>query len=176
MVTAGDERLKTQSGNNNAYCQDNVITWQNWDPDIHRINFQKTVSELIALRKQLPALRPRSFTKLDEPTPEHDQMLWFSGRGDEMSIEDWHNPERRTIQRLTYHLMNDGTKQGVLLVVNGTEAIKNVTLPRHAGAGGFELLWDSALELPPERQLVLTPGAKVRTVETSIQLFSVVQT
>jgi len=93
-----------------------------------------------------------------------------------MSIEDWHNPERRTIQRLTYHLMNDGTKQGVLLVVNGTEAIKNVTLPRHAGAGGFELLWDSALELPPERQLVLTPGAKVRTVETSIQLFSVVQT
>ena len=176
MITAGDERLKTQSGNNNAYCQDNVITWQNWDPDIHRINFQKTVSELIALRKQLPALRPRSFTKLDEPAPEHDQMLWFSGRGDEMSIEDWHNPERRTIQRLTYHLMNDGSKQGVLLVVNGTEAIKNVSLPKPAGVGGFELLWDSALELPPERQLVLTPGAKLRMVETSIQLFRVVQT
>ena len=173
MITAGDERLKTQSGNNNAYCQDNVITWQNWDPNGHRISFQKTVSHLIALRKQLPALRPRSFTKLDEPTPEHDQMLWFSGRGDEMSIEDWHNPERRTIQRLTYHLTSDGSKQGVLLVVNGTEAIKNVSLPKPEGAKGFELLWDSALELPPERELVLTPGAKLRMVETSIQLFRV---
>ena len=69
--------------------------------------------------------------------------------------------------------MNDGTKPGVLLVVNGTEAIKNVTLPKPAGAGGFELLWDSAIELPPEQQLVLTPGAKVRLVETSIQLFRV---
>jgi len=72
--------------------------------------------------------------------------------------------------------MNDGSKQGVLLVVNGTEAIKNVSLPKPAGAAGFELLWDSALELPPERQLVLTPGAKLRMVETSIQLFCVVQT
>ena len=150
-----------------------MITWQNWDPNGHRISFQKTVSHLIALRKQLPALRPRSFTKLDEPTPEHDQMLWFSGRGDEMSIEDWHNPERRTIQRLTYHLTSDGSKQGVLLVVNGTEAIKNVSLPKPEGAKGFELLWDSALELPPERELALTPGAKLRMVETSIQLFRV---
>ncbi|MEL0319333.1 MAG: hypothetical protein VXA46_01195, partial [Aquiluna sp.] len=114
------------------------------------------------------------FTKLDEPTKEHDQMLWFSVRGDEMTIEDWHNPERRTIQRLTYHLMNDGTKQGVLLVVNGTEAIKNVALPKPKDAAGFELLWDSALELPPTRDLVLAPGAKLRMVETSMQLFRVI--
>ena len=173
MITAGDERLKTQGGNNNAYCQDNVITWQHWDSDQHQLDFEKTVSHLISLRKQIPALRPRTFTKLDEPTPQHDQMLWFSGRGDEMSIEDWHNPERRTLQRLTYHLMNDGTKQGVLLVINGTEAVKNVALPRPKEAKGFELLWDSALDLPPKRDLVLSPGAKLRMVETSIQLFRV---
>ena len=100
-------------------------------------------------------------------------MLWFSVRGDEITIDDWHNPERRTIQRLTYHLMNNGNKQGVLLVLNGTEAVKDVTLPKPKEAKGFELLWDSALELPPERELVLVPGAKLRMVETSIQLFRV---
>lgn len=173
MITAGDERLKTQGGNNNAYCQDNVITWQNWTPDSHQLDFEKTVSHLIALRKKYPALRPRTFTTINEPTPEQDQMLWFSVRGDEMTIEDWHNPERRTLQRLAYHLMNDGSKQGVLLVINGTEIVKNVTLPKAKNVKEYELLWDSALELPPKRSIVMAAGSKLRMVETSMQLFLV---
>ncbi len=100
-------------------------------------------------------------------------MLWFSVRGDEMSIEDWHNSERRTLQRLAYHLMNDGSKEGIHLVVNGTEAVKNVTLPKVKGIKEYELLWDSALELPPKRSIVLQAGSKLRMAETSIQLFLV---
>lgn len=173
MITAGDERLKRQGGNNNAYCQDNVITWQNWDPNSHQSDFEATVAHLIALRKQYPALRPRGFSHTQEPTPEHDQTLWFSVRGDEMSIDDWHNPERRTLQRLSYHLMNDGSKQGLLLVINGQEQVKNVTLPRREGMGSLELLWDSALELPPKRTILLNPGSKLRMVESSLQLFLV---
>ncbi len=171
MITAGDERLKTQGGNNNAYCQDNVITWQNWEPNSHQSDFEATVAHLIALRKQYPALRPRGFSHTQEPTPEHDQTLWFSVRGDEMSVDDWHNPERRTLQRLSYHLMNDGSKQGLLLVINGQEQVKNVTLPRREGMGSLELLWDSALELPPKRTILLNPGSKLRMVESSLQLF-----
>ena len=173
MITAGDERLKTQGGNNNAYCQDNVITWQNWDQNHHADEFFATVSHLNSLRKRFPALRPRSFTKIDEPTPQHDQMLWFSVRGDEMTIEDWHYSERRTLQRLSFHLMNDGAKQGLLLSINGTEAVKNVRLPRPEGVSGFELLWDSALELPPRSPRVFNPGSNLRMVETSMQLFLV---
>ena len=173
MITAGDERLKTQGGNNNAYCQDNVITWQNWTPDSHQLDFEKTVSHLISLRKRYPALRPRTFTTINEPTPEQDQMLWFSVRGDEMTIDDWHNPERRTLQRLAYHLMNDGSKKGILLVINGTEIVKNVTLPKAKNVKEYELLWDSALELPPKRSIVMTAGSKLRMVETSMQLFLV---
>jgi len=173
MITAGDERLKTQGGNNNAYCQDNAITWQHWDPTSHQLDFEQTVSHLIALRKQYPALRPRNFTKIDQPTAEHDQMLWFSVRGDEMTIDDWHNSERRTLQRLAYHLMDDGSKQGIHLVINGTEAVKNVTLPKVKDIGEYELLWDSAQELPPKGSLILQPGAMLRMVETSMQLFIV---
>jgi len=173
MITAGDERLKTQGGNNNAYCQDNSITWQHWDPTSHQLDFEQTVSHLISLRKQYPALRPRNFTKIDQPTAEHDQMLWFSVRGDEMTIDDWHNSERRTLQRLAYHLMDDGSKQGIHLVINGTEAVKNVTLPKVKDIGEYELLWDSAQELPPKRSIILKAGATLRMVETSMQLFIV---
>ena len=173
MITAGDERLKTQGGNNNAYCQDNVTTWQSWDKDVHSDDFFKTVSHLIELRKTHPALRPRTFTHAAGPTPEADQMLWFSGLGVEMTIDDWHNPERRSLQRLSYHLMNDGTKEGLLLVLNGQEQVKNITLPRPEAVKSFELLWDSALELPPKRAILLNPGAKVRVVEASMQLYLV---
>ncbi len=173
MITAGDERLKTQGGNNNAYCQDNIITWQNWEPNSHQLDFEETVRHLIAIRKELPALRPRTFTHPSEPTPEADQMLWFNGQGHEMSIDDWHNQERRTLQRLTYHLMNDGTKQGVLLVINGSEVVKDVTLPSRTGIANLELLWDSALELPPKRTILYNPAAKLKMVETSMQLFLV---
>jgi len=173
MITAGDERLKTQGGNNNAYCQDNAISWQHWDPTSHQLDFEQTVSHLISLRKQYPALRPRNFTKIDQPTAEHDQMLWFSVRGDEMTIDDWHNSERRTLQRLAYHLMDDGSKQGIHLVINGTEAVKNVTLPEVNNIREYELLWDSAQELPPKGSLILQPGAMLRMVETSMQLFIV---
>jgi hypothetical protein len=69
--------------------------------------------------------------------------------------------------------MNDGSKQGIHLVINGTEAIKNVTLPKPKGVKEFELLWDSALELPPKRSIVLPTGSKLRMVETSMQLFIV---
>jgi glycogen operon protein len=171
MITAGDERMKTQGGNNNAYCQDNVISWLNWAPDSHAQDFEQTVRHLIALRKLHPGLRPVRFTIAEEATVEQDQMLWFSLRGDEMTLDDWNNPERRTLQRLTRTRLEGGELESMLLVINGTETVKNITLPRPAGVSEFELLWDSALELPPKRQLRLPAGARLRMAETSMQLF-----
>jgi glycogen debranching enzyme len=173
MITAGDERLKTQSGNNNAYCQDNVITWQSWEPDSHSKDFEATVAHLIEIRKKYRVLRPTAYTHGLEPNSEADQMIWYSASGHEMSIDDWHNPERRTLQRLSYHLLEDGSKQGMLLVINGQEKIKSVTLPKHPDIASLELLWDSSLELPPKRTVLLNPGSKLRMVEASMQLFLV---
>ena len=90
-----------------------------------------------------------------------------------MSIDDWHNSERRSLQRLAYHLRNDGSRQGIHLVINGTEDVENVILPRFKDINEYELLWDSAQELPPKRSIILKAGAKLRMVETSMQLFIV---
>ena len=175
MITAGDERLKTQGGNNNAYCQDNIITWQHWDSDETKDAFFETVKHLIALRKAHAVLRPERFTLETEATKSQHQMLWFKGTGAPMSIEeDWHNPERRTMQRLSYHQNSDGALDGILAIFNGREAIKEVTLPDNEYAKAFELIWDSALDLPPAQSKPAASGDVVSLAPTSIQLYRVI--
>jgi glycogen operon protein len=61
MLTAGDEFLRTQGGNNNAYCQDNEVSWVNWELARQNADFLRFVRELIALRHRHPALRRQSF-------------------------------------------------------------------------------------------------------------------
>lgn len=171
MITAGDERAKTQGGNNNAYCQDNVISWIHWDDDHHERDLFASVAHLIKLRKQHAVLRPHRFSGTEPATTSKDQMLWFSARGNEMTVDDWNHSEERTLQRFSTRVEADGTVESMLLVINGNELVKNIALPVVEGVTGFELLWDSALELPPKRTILLNPGAKVRMVETSMQLY-----
>jgi isoamylase len=61
MILAGDEFLRTQKGNNNAWCQDNDISWVNWDMAEENAEFLRFVRELIHLRKRHPTLRRRRF-------------------------------------------------------------------------------------------------------------------
>ncbi|MFO0881733.1 MAG: glycogen debranching protein GlgX [Gemmataceae bacterium] len=61
MMLAGDEFLRTQRGNNNAWCQDNEISWIDWDLAHRNSDFLRFVREMIALRKRHPALRRREF-------------------------------------------------------------------------------------------------------------------
>src|SRR5262249_35114107 len=59
MLLAGDEFLRTQQGNNNAWCQDNEVSWLDWSLAVKNAGFVRFVREMIALRKRHPALRRR---------------------------------------------------------------------------------------------------------------------
>jgi glycogen operon protein len=61
MLLAGDEFLRTQQGNNNAWCQDNEVSWVDWSLAVKNADFLRFVREAIALRKRHPALRRRRF-------------------------------------------------------------------------------------------------------------------
>jgi glycogen operon protein len=63
MVLAGDEFLRTQGGNNNAWCQDNAVSWLDWSLGAKNADFVRFVRELIALRRRHPALRRRQFLR-----------------------------------------------------------------------------------------------------------------
>lgn len=171
MITAGDERAKTQLGNNNAYCQDNSISWIDWSLDSHQSDLEETFAFLSALRLNHPVLRPSAFNHESLPTATNDQMLWFNSAGSQMSLEDWHNPQRRALQRYTAHINNEGYVDAMLLVINGREKNRNIILPALASKDSFKLLWDSSLELPPKRSTTFPTGSEVKMVSTSMQLF-----
>ncbi|MAL99236.1 MAG: glycogen debranching enzyme GlgX [Alteromonadaceae bacterium] len=93
MLLAGDEMLRTQGGNNNAYCQDNEIGWIDWDHSEEARNMIDFVRRVIALRLRYPILRRGRFLtgKFDENFGNKD-VTWLAPSGEEMSVEDWEDP------------------------------------------------------------------------------------
>jgi glycogen operon protein len=91
MVLGGDELGRTQRGNNNAYCQDNEITWFDWSAgDNALIGF---TTDLIALRRRHPVFRRRRFLTGAAAA----DLRWFTPSGDVMTPQDWEDPDARSI-------------------------------------------------------------------------------
>jgi glycogen operon protein len=89
MICAGDELGRTQAGNNNAYCQDNELSWVDWaHPDIEFLEFCRG---LIRFRREHPIFRRRRFFE-GQPIFGTDlaDISWFRPDGGEMAPQDWH--------------------------------------------------------------------------------------
>ena len=76
MLLAGDEFLRTQGGNNNAWCQDNDLSWIDWSLAEKHADFLRFTRELIALRKRHPALRRRAFFQGADPLTHEVDVVW----------------------------------------------------------------------------------------------------
>jgi glycogen operon protein len=99
LLLAGDELGRTQQGNNNAYCQDNDISWVDWKlPQAERL--RPFVERLTALRRELPALRRTRFLT-GEPGPDGvKDVTWFNPGAVEMGEADWAGPARSVAMML----------------------------------------------------------------------------
>ena len=96
MLLAGDEIGRTQRGNNNAYCQDNEISWIDWKLDRPRRELREFTRQLIRLVRAHPALRRRHFFQGRRIRgSEVKDVAWFRPDGKEMTDEDWNNSENR---------------------------------------------------------------------------------
>ncbi len=171
MITAGDERLKTQNGNNNAYCQDTVMSWVNWELSRHQRDFEETFAYLTKLRRENPVLRPKAFGNFNEANVEHDMVKWFNSFGEIMTDENWHDTECRTVQRYSEQRDAQGLPSGMLLVIHGAERVQEVTLANPDGVSELELLWNSAFDVPSDEIENWLPQAKTLVSGTSMQLF-----
>lgn len=92
MLSGGDELGRTQGGNNNAYCQDNEISWYNWELTEEDQNFLKFVKSVIALRKEQLVIQRKEFFRPDEGS-----LLWLRPDGEVMSESDWKAHESRAM-------------------------------------------------------------------------------
>ncbi len=89
MLVAGDEIGRSQEGNNNAYNQDNEISWLNWDIKLEDRAFFSFVCRVIGLRRQHPVFRRRSFFQPHATGSGDRNILWFNPEGLEMSDTEW---------------------------------------------------------------------------------------
>jgi isoamylase len=98
MVCGGDEIGRTQGGNNNAYCQDNEISWLDWELDKRRTDLLGFTRLLIELRQSHPVFRRRKFF-FGRPLrgSEVKDLTWFRCDGGEMTPDDWTNPITRCL-------------------------------------------------------------------------------
>jgi isoamylase len=158
MLLAGDEFARTQGGNNNAYCQDNEISWFDWDQVQQRGSLIKFVQKLCALRDKYPILRRNRFLtgQYDEELEIRD-LTWINASGAEMTAEEWGDTRMKCFGMLMdgrsrpTAVRQRGTEAAMLLVLNSHYDLVNFTLPAYPDGSAWSLLIDTNL-IDPEPQ------------------------
>ncbi|MGD9646058.1 MAG: glycogen debranching protein GlgX [Pirellulales bacterium] len=152
MLLAGDELGKTQQGNNNTYCQDNELTWLDWNLSPEQKQLFEFVRGVIAVRKAEPVFRRQKFFQGRSIRGEEiKDVVWFAPDGNEMSDEAWDAGFVKCLGlRLDGDMRGEHNEHGeplvgntVLLLLNAHHETIPFTLPVPA-AGSWEPLMDTA--------------------------------
>lgn len=142
MIVAGDEFARTQGGNNNAYCQDDEISWVNWNIEKKGKTLIEFVKKLTSLRHRYPILRRNLFL-----TAEYNEELgvkdlaWINANGKEMEQGNWEDPSMRCFGMLLEGraqmtgIRQRGKEATLLVVFNGHHDLVNFTLPQFPDGG-----------------------------------------
>jgi isoamylase len=110
MISHGDEMARTQRGNNNAYAQDNDITWMNWELDDRRRALLAFARQVFALRHANPVLRRRTFFRGQVVSHAGvKDLTWIKPDGQEMTHDDWGNAEGHSLGMLIHGSATDET-------------------------------------------------------------------
>ena len=163
MLTAGDEFGRSQGGNNNAYCQDNEISWVDWDLTDHQHDLLATTQFLLTQRRDLTALRTNTFFRGRPPKGAPDDgvdLAWFTALGAPFVDGHWHDPHERAVQMLRRSSVpND---PAVLLAINGSHGTVDLRLAESDNMT-WTLRWDSAWSHPDEGAHTGPTGAQSET-------------
>ena len=148
MISAGDEFLRTQFGNNNPYAQDNIISYLAWDaikPENYKFaNFVKT---LIELRHEMPIFKRRHFfdgQKVEGTN--YKDLSWYNEKGVEFTTSDWQNPLRKSLSFLAF----DG-KDFLYMIFNASSKKIEWKLPALKKMKQWELLFDTSLSIKADK-------------------------
>jgi len=127
MIQGGDEFLRTQGGNNNAYCQDNEIGWFDWRLVKENAGFLRFVRRLIELTKDYQALQVTKFLQgVSSPNLSYFTIQWF---GRDLNKPDWDNPEERTLAVQFFAREKVGKEYYILIIFNADHLEQSIRLP-----------------------------------------------
>jgi isoamylase len=150
MLLAGDEFGRTQQGNNNAYCQDNAISWVDWKLAASNASLIRLVQKLTTLRHKYAILRRnRFFTGAYDEELEVKDLTWINASGAEMKSEDWSDGNMRCFGMLMdgrarpTGVRQRGTEATMLLVLNAHHDLVQFTLPACPGGDHWSVVLDT---------------------------------
>ena len=152
MLLAGDEFGRTQQGNNNAYCQDNEISWVNWEHDERARGLTRFAGRLTALRSRYPVLRQSRFLTggWDEQLGIKD-CTWLAPNGEKMAEQNWKDTAAKCLGLVldgrvqTSGIRRRGSEATLLLITNAHHDVVLFTLPTVAGGRDWQRLIDTNL-------------------------------
>jgi isoamylase len=184
MICGGDELGRTQRGNNNAYCQDNEISWFDWELDEDRAALLEFARKVVAVRHVHPVLRRRKFFQGRRIRgSEVKDLTWLDPSGDEMTDEQWETPTTRAFGlRMAGDLLNELDEQGdrvqgdsLLLLLNAWHEPVPFIIPTVAVPERWEAVVDTARpELGP-RDMVCASGEEYPLEGRSLALLRLVE-
>jgi len=161
MLQAGDEFARTQRGNNNAYCQDNEISWIDWRLRSANHELLEFVRLLARLRRLHVAFRRETFLKGAASRAAVKDVTWLNVRGTEMTQSEWQESELRTLGM--WFGESTGSAEHLLLLVNSADSEQRFGLPAAPADGPWICLFDTASEgvgarsLGPAQSYALKP-------------------
>ena len=181
MICHGDEMGRTQAGNNNVYCQDNELSWVNWNLTATQQDLLHFTRRVIKLRKDHPVLRRRRFFYGDAAHGGESKLQeigWLRPSGEHMRDEDWTAWYARSLMvYVNGHAISEPDRRGekivdnsFLLLVNASEEDIEFTIPTEPT--GTSKAWKVVIDTQPTKGLPrkLKPKAKVEVESHSLCL------
>ena len=175
MLLAGDEFGRSQAGNNNAYNQDNELSWLDWTVGERGGRMIKFVQELTALRHRYPILRRgRYLTGVLDPASCVRDVTWLNAMGQEMTQDNWRDGNLRCFGMLldgrarATGVRRVSSDSSMLIIMNGHHDGVGVTLPPVAGGTAWRLLFDTNA---PNHEEEVSVGEQYVVTGRSVLLF-----
>jgi glycogen operon protein len=153
MLVAGDEVLRTQRGNNNAYCQDNATSWFDWRLLERNAQMLRFAQALIAFRRSQPNVRRASFLTGTAAKPgQLPDVSWYGTDGKPV---DWHSVMHSLIAVFGRSGLDDAAARPVMIMLHSGGAPQPFVVPKAAAGLRWRLFVDTAAESPGD----IYPGA-----------------
>ncbi len=157
MIRGGDELSHTQNGNNNAYCQDNELSWLNWKLDDGQKAFLEFCQKAIAIWREHPVLKRRKFFQGRKIRGAGvKDLAWINADGSEVNDQDWHSDRVRCLgMRLNGEMIDEFDERGrrivgetLLIIMNTTHENVRFVLPPHKPHERWSAILDTARKKP----------------------------
>jgi isoamylase len=181
MLLAGDERWRTQGGNNNPYRLDDGTSWLDWSSDPAGEMFTTFTRRLLALRNTTPALRQPEFFEGRTTPSDTPDLVWLRPDGQPMELADWRDDHLQTLSMwidgadVRSHPPPPATDSWLLILHAGANPV-SCTLPGPEYGAGYEPVLDTcSRDGAPTHPRTRRPGTRVTVPARSLQVFRAVR-